>query len=140
MIGGSDDRLETPRGTITITVLAGNVHRVTVVGHLEEAHARRWIERVDPKLDTSDADACCDWFEMTGYDSSARKLLTDWALRRRDRTRSATFLVRPGIVAMGVSVASMALSITGLEAVSTSDRERFEAIVRERGAQARRSA
>lgn len=124
--------LETARGRVTIVKTANSVHRITVVGFLDEDHARYWIAKSDPDLAENHAEAFCDWAEMTGYDSNARKILTDWALARRSRTRFACFLVRPGIVAMGVSVAAMALSLTGLPVESTSERAKFEELFVER--------
>ena len=50
-----------------------------------------------------------DWYEMTGYDSRARFVLTDWMLDLRPRVGECHFLVKSRLVAMGVAVANIAL-------------------------------
>ena|SRR5690242_13989749 len=52
---------------------------------------------------------CCDWSEMTAYDSRARTDLTRWALDRDRSIHGLHIVVATPIVRMGVSVASMFL-------------------------------
>jgi hypothetical protein len=50
-----------------------------------------------------------DWWDMTGYDSTARVELTAWMAKMRPRMSAFHVLVRSRLVAMGVSVANLAL-------------------------------
>jgi hypothetical protein len=49
-----------------------------------------------------------DWLDMTGYDSASRIDLTSWVLKNRAKSRLCIGL-RSKLVAMGVSVANLAL-------------------------------
>lgn len=49
-----------------------------------------------------------DWLDMTGYDSSSRIDLTAWVLKNRANSRLSIGM-RSKLVAMGVSVANLAL-------------------------------
>ncbi len=66
-----------------------------------------------------------DFAEMTGYTSEGRIELTEWSKRNWSRIRATHILVGSKLVAMGVSVASIALP--GLR--SYDDRARFEAML-----------
>ena len=103
-----------------------------VEGHLSAAMAQCWIAGLEPFFAVGALEALADWARMSGYDAEARRVLTKWALDRRKDTLYAHFLVPPGIVAMGVSVAAMTLSLAGIDVHSTTDRSVFEAAVRRR--------
>ncbi len=131
-------RCEEPSGRIRIYRLAKRVIVNRVEGQLSEAMAQAWVNAVEPVFVLGALEALADWEGMTGYAQGARQLLTRWALERKDHTLYAHFLVRPGIVAMGVSVAAMTLMVAGLEVHSTTDRQVFEDAVRHRIALAER--
>jgi hypothetical protein len=128
-----------PNGSIRIFRLAKRVIINRVEGALSEAMAQAWVNAVEPVFVIGQVEALADWELMTGYAAGARQLLTKWALDRRRETAYAHFLVRPGIVAMGVSVAAMTLSVAGLDIHSTTDRGEFEDAVRRRIALAERA-
>jgi hypothetical protein len=128
-----------PAGSIRIFRLAKRVIINRVEGVLSESMAQAWVNAVEPVFVIGHLEALADWELMTGYAAGARQLLTRWALERRRETLYAHFLVRPGIVAMGVSVAAMTLSVAGLDVHSTTDRQEFEDAVRRRIALAERS-
>src|SRR3954470_9098207 len=94
-----------PNGSIRVYRLARRVIVNRVQGHLSEAMAQAWMNAVEPSFVVGALEALADWEHMTGYDANARRMLTKWAVQRRNDTLYAHFLVRPGIVAMGVSVA-----------------------------------
>ncbi|MBL9009280.1 MAG: hypothetical protein JNJ46_33780 [Myxococcales bacterium] len=50
----------------------------------------------------------CDWSDATGYDSDVRVTFTSWAASHQERAK-LSLLVTTKIVAMGVSVANLAL-------------------------------
>lgn len=126
------------RGSIRVYCLARRVILNRVEGFLSEAMAAAWMAAVEPRFVEGPLDALADWEGMTGYAAGARRVLTDWALRRQALTGYANFLVKPGIVAMGVSVATMTLSLAGIDVHSTGSRVAFEDSVRFRVAVAER--
>jgi hypothetical protein len=119
-------------GRIHVYRYARRVMVNRVEGHLSAAMAQAWIAGVEPSFVIGSLEALADWEKMTGYDAEARRVLTKWALDRRRNTLYAHFLVPPGIVAMGVSVAAMSLSLAGIDVHSTTDRNVFESAVRKR--------
>jgi hypothetical protein len=50
-----------------------------------------------------------DWWEMKSYDSAARTELTHWAARIKPQLSTVHLLTQSKIVAMGISVANLAL-------------------------------
>lgn len=65
-----------------------------------------------------------DWSELQGYDSNARKRLTEWVLQQRSKMVEHHILVRSKLVAMGVATASMLVG--GHIITSHTDRASFE--------------
>lgn len=63
---------------------------------------------------------------MTSYDSSARRSLTTWVVANHGNVRVAHFLVGSKLVAMGVSAASLAAALVGLNMRAHTDRATFE--------------
>jgi hypothetical protein len=68
-----------------------------------------------------------DWWEMKSYDTKARMELTAWAQRIRPRLLGVHLLVRSKLVAMGVSVANIAL---GSFLLAHAERPDFEAALK----------
>jgi hypothetical protein len=50
-----------------------------------------------------------DWSAVTGYDSAARQLCTEFMLQHRNDFESVTILLSSGLVTMGVQVANIVL-------------------------------
>jgi len=69
-----------------------------------------------------------DWWDMTGYDSESRIALTQWMLGVRKKLSAGHVLLQSKIVAMGVSVANLALG--GVLTVHT-NRAQFEAALQQ---------
>ena len=106
-----------------------------VTGKAGIAIAREIGRQLERILERHDAVVLFDDFaEMTGYTSEGRIELTEWSKRNWSRLRSTHILVGSKLVAMGVSVASIALP--GLR--SYDDRARFEAMLRAEIAHAER--
>ena len=103
-------RIESPRGTVVFSEPAPGVLVVRIVGHvtIEAANAaislRRKALRATPAIHLFD-----HAWDATGYDSEVRLTLTAWAKENADRIESHHLLLRSKILAMGVSVANIAL-------------------------------
>jgi len=114
-----------PRATLSIWF-----PKLTVVLQRVEGYADRGVaEAIARHLTTHLAKgvrlAIFDDFDgLTGYDSDARVWLTDWTKTNQPQIASIDILVRSKLVAMGVSVASLAMGGT---IRSHSRREPFEA-------------
>lgn len=120
-----------PRGTVKIRWLAPEVMLTTLSGHCDEALAAVHIrEAAGAYRKGARLQHFFDVDALAGYDSAARVALTGFAIEHRAQVRSAVFLVRSKIVAMGVSTAALAARLVGLEFVVLSDRAEFERRVR----------
>ena len=98
------------RGQLVVTSPAPRVISLAFTGHLEVPLARRITLSVDQLLNAGHRPHVFnDWEHMSGYDSPARVLLTEWALRQRTHFASVHLLLGSRLVAMGVSVANLAI-------------------------------
>ena len=96
------------RGHLSVWRVAPGVYASEVTGHLDVQLAQRIIDFAEPLYALGSVAGFHDWFEMTGYDSQSRIVLTRWVLSHRAQSR--LFIgVRSKLVAMGVSVANLAL-------------------------------
>lgn len=102
--------LVTDRGRLSIREVAPGVVLTVFAGHgsIEVAEAligyfERVIERHGGIVIFD------DWDEAKGYDSEVRFRLTEWTKANFDVLRATTVLVRSKILAMGLSVANLAL-------------------------------
>ena len=97
--------------------------RYTFRGYLELAAARQIVAwRADAFADHPVIEEFHDWWDMTGYDSLSRRLLTDHTLAHRARLARVHLLFRSQLVRMGVAAASIPL---GRLLVSHASPERF---------------
>ena len=101
---------------------------IHVHGHLDAMTA----ESVTRALTETSADGApltvfLDTWEVTGYEPAFRRVVTDFRKRSRLNLRFVA-LVRSKLVAMGMSVASMA---TRQETTFFSDRSKFEGALRD---------
>lgn len=81
-----------------------------VAGRGSEEVAETMIEEFDRLFaDDSALSIFTDMSEMSDYSSKARALLTNWTKKNMPRTRTVHVLVKSKLVAMGVSVANLAL-------------------------------
>lgn len=98
-----------------------------VTGHLTLRMAHQWIAVLDPYFGRGTVfDTFHDWEKMTSYDSSARRSLTTWVVANHSNVRVANFLVGSKLVAMGVSAASLAAALVGLNMRAHTERAAFE--------------
>lgn len=87
-----------------------------VRGHLSEAFAEAWIEATNPWMaGGQEIRIFNDWGTMEGYDSAARRRLTDWAMLHRKQLRGTYFTMTSRIVSMGVAVAGTALALVSVK-------------------------
>jgi hypothetical protein len=73
-----------------------------------------------------------DWEQMTGYDSAARVAMTDWYREIRDQVGKVHVLASSRLVAMGVSVVSLAVGARVETYTSRTSFERALATARRR--------
>jgi hypothetical protein len=96
------------RGEIWVWRLAPSIYASRVQGHLERDMAQAIIDLASPQYAAGAVSGFHDWFGMTGYDSRSRVDLTGWIMEHRSQTRLCIG-VKSRLVAMGVSVANLAL-------------------------------
>ncbi len=113
-----------PRGAVSVWVPAPSLLVVRLQGHGEAEFARPIIQAFDGLQMTPAAHLFFDAEELENYESSLRVELTSRLFPEREKLASSHVLVRSKLVAMGVSVANLAL---GGIVNSTSDRRRFKA-------------
>lgn len=123
---GAGRRVESGNGRVTIAHLGARTSHFVVDGFLDDALAAVVAEEGSRIVAAGQAVALHDWWTMSGYASSARGLLTDWMLKHRHSFEAAHILVNSGLVAMGVTVANVAL---GGFLRASRDREAFDALV-----------
>jgi hypothetical protein len=100
-----DDRV----GRIVLAAARPGVQVVTIWGHLTPAMSRAITSHASAQLNSAPyLVAFHNWREMTGYESSCRGLLTQWAMRHKHDSKLHLVFGSP-IVAMGVTVANLAL-------------------------------
>ncbi len=101
-------RLQGARGQISVWQVAHGVYASEVTGHLDLKMAQLIIEFAEPLYALGPVAGFHDWLQMTGYESRSRIALTQWVLSHREQSR--LFIgVRSKLVAMGVTVANLAL-------------------------------
>jgi hypothetical protein len=101
---------ETPRGRLTVASPAPGVLQTIATGHVDVAMADRIIAAGERVLaESKPLFGFHDWEGLTGYETECRKRLTEWGMRIRADVGAVHVLVRSRLVAMGVSVASLAL-------------------------------
>jgi hypothetical protein len=106
---GSDKRsLQGERGRICVWRLSEHIYVSHVEGHLDREMAQLIIDLATPMYEAGVVSGFHDWLDMTGYDSASRIDLTNWVLKNRAKSR-LFISMRSKLVAMGVSVANLAL-------------------------------
>lgn len=94
---------------------APGVSIVRIAGRLETELSRDLIEAYEPAFMSAPyLRAFMDCEQMSGYDSAARSLLTEWVIRHRRQVRGCWVLTGSKLVAMGITVADTALSVAGV--------------------------
>lgn len=87
-----------------------------VRGHLSDAYADAWVEATRPLMASGQAiHVFNDWGAMEGYDSAARRRLTEWSMQHRTQLRGTYFTTQSRIVSMGIAVAGTALALVSVK-------------------------
>jgi hypothetical protein len=102
-------RWTTPTGSLEMWYPAPRLVADRIVGHLDLELARHFTSRLTIKMAQGPLQVFSNWEQMEGYDSNVRVELTTWALQHRRDFASIHVLVRSKLVAMGISVANVAL-------------------------------
>jgi hypothetical protein len=105
---GEAKYLTGPRGRIWVWRISPNAYASEVDGHLETAMADLIIAVATPLYANGPVAGFHNWVAMTGYESTCRTRLTQWVLQHRPDSKLYIAL-RSKLVAMGVSVANLAL-------------------------------
>lgn len=114
------------RGELTMTLVGSNLIVCRIAGHFDFALSQRALaiaERFPTRRELFH-----DWDSMSSYDTQSRLALTAWLFRNR-ATATVHVLQRSGLVAMGVTVAQLAIGQRALR--SYTSREAFEAAIRD---------
>jgi hypothetical protein len=121
------ERFESTTVVVEAVRLARGVIGSTMTGRLDEALTRATLDYTD-RMIALDGPLFMfhDWEGMTGYDSIARKLCTDYAVEKFRMVRGVHILVRSSIVAMGISTANLVTWPAGVELTAHRDRAAFE--------------
>lgn len=115
-------------GVLSVTRLGPRSSHLVVDGFIDDALAHAMMQEGDRIVRVGAAVAFHDWWAVQGYSSTARTTLTSWMLRNRHAFDSVHVLVNSGLVAMGVTVANVAL---GGFLRASRDKAAFDALVDE---------
>lgn len=100
--------LETARGASVLYRLGDAIVVSRGRGHIDVPHLRHLMAYCDATLEgVPKIQVFHDWFAIDTYESQARKVMTPWALRTRDRHTAIHIGLRSTVVRMGVSVVAM---------------------------------
>jgi hypothetical protein len=100
--------LSSERGRVWCWRVDHGVYATEVEGHLDAEMARLLRDAAEPMYALGTVDGFHNWLDMTSYATQARVELTEWALEYRAKTQMVIG-VRSKLVAMGISVANLAL-------------------------------
>jgi hypothetical protein len=124
-IDARTERWSDGRGTLEITTVRPGVVLQRFRGHALTPMADVIAERLERELTRSGSIVVFDdWEEATGYESEVRIRLTAWTQSRLDRIPETHILVRSRLLAMGISVANLAV---GNKLRAYTSRAEFEA-------------
>ena len=116
--------LETARCKIRLVFPRGDVLHFVVDGHIDVEAMQFMISSTEQALErTGRIWIFNDWWEVNGYDSRSRQMLTEKVRSLGDHIAASHILVKSGIVAMGVTVANFFLNQSQ---TAHSDRGSFE--------------
>ncbi|WP_437289184.1 hypothetical protein [Sorangium sp. So ce406] len=123
-LGARGDRWSTSRGVLDVRTPASDVVTRRFEGYATLELVEPAVRHLETLIESGMRPIVFDDFELgTGYDSDVRAKLTSWHLRNPGKLKEVHILVRPGLVAMGVTVANLA---TGGRFVVYTDRSTYE--------------
>lgn len=121
------DRYISTRGEVVTALPKADVMVLKVIGHLDRPMGLHVLDIASRAAATvKRLHIFCDWAEMSGYESDVRSAFTQWAATNRSKV-TFHLLVGSKLVAMGVSVANLAL---GGILVGYTNRASFDAALR----------
>ncbi|WP_437945430.1 hypothetical protein WME98_31450 [Sorangium sp. So ce296] len=123
-LGARGDRWSTSRGVLDVRTPASDVVTRRFEGYATLDLIEPAVRHLETLIDSGLHPIVFDDFELgAGYDSDVRAKLTAWHLRNPGKLKEVHVLVKPGLVAMGVTVANLA---TGGRFNVYTDRSAFE--------------
>ncbi len=126
-LGAPTRELGDHRGTLRVWVPPGRGIVVSQAsGHGGAAFITPFLDLLDAAVAEGAREIWDDWARITSYESEARVEILHWTRARPDLAPNIHVLVGSKLVAMGVSVANLAL---GNVFHTTSDRAEFERAV-----------
>lgn len=109
-IADEEARWSDAAGAVTFATPYPGVARMCVTGRVTAALAEQVVLMLEAALrQHARLVVFDDWEALTGYESEARLRMTDWTRLHQEQIPETHILVRSKIVAMGVTVAAMAL-------------------------------
>lgn len=99
----------TARGSLSVTMLSPRATLFVAQGHLCDVLAGALVEEGTRLAALGGVHAFHDWSQVRSYASEARERCTSFMLRHRHAFAHVTLFVSSPVVAMGVSVANLAL-------------------------------
>ncbi|WP_437678377.1 hypothetical protein [Sorangium sp. So ce131] len=123
-LGARGDRWSTSRGILDVRTPASDVVTRRFEGYATLDLIEPALRHLEALIASGVQPLLFNDFELgTGYDSDVRTRLTAWHQRHADDVKEIHILVRPGLVAMGVTVANLAM---GGRFITYTDRSAFE--------------
>jgi hypothetical protein len=98
----------TPRGRL-IAWVAADIVVTWASGHADEGGSREFIALLDQRRPAGLRQIWDDWSAVNTYDSQGRELIRLWTDANRDLAPHIHVLVRSKLVAMGLTVANLAM-------------------------------
>jgi len=115
-----------PNGRFEVFLPGPSLHVTRATGYLSLAMARRWMELIEPVFEKSSPLANHHhWLRATGYETSARRLMTRWAIRRASDCKEIQFLCQSKILAMGLATVNLALAYSSFSVIATTSEHEF---------------
>jgi hypothetical protein len=128
-LGPPHETMGSSRCSIDLWIPATDILVTHAIGFVEWADLRWYTNRADRIISTGQSLYIFHDFEgVTGQDATVRIKLTEWAARRKNFLPGSHFLIGTQIVAMNVSVASLAL---GRPLKAFVSRTEFEDVLRQ---------
>ena len=121
------EELSEERGSLRVSYPVRGVVRTRVTGFGTAEPAGRLVRWVDVAIAAGEKPLLFhDWYDVTGYEPPARRLLAAWYARVFDDVRAVHILSSNKIVSMGVGLVSIAM---GHAIVAHSERRELELAV-----------
>jgi hypothetical protein len=122
--------LDDERAGAQVDLLPGGRALVRARGHWQRAHAEATLQGLADAIRRTRGTVTVYWdfSEMARYEPVVRKDVTRWLIDHREELDKEHFVLAPesGLVAMGISAASVALSLVGVRVHMTREPSELE--------------